>query len=501
MGNCVDNKESEKKGNLKEKWEFSGEIASKNKNIIYYDLKGTILITEVNNIKEIEVSGKIKNKNKKKQKQKQFMIKGEESPNNNSKKDPKTTTFLIRGENGAYPKEVLLIKEVENNAKLEGEYEEKEYGQCKLSLLLKYIKKKENTTLNGNTKSELQLTEEFTEKDIISNSTFGLKNLGNTCYINSSLQILIHIPQFVELIKSCSDFEENIIESINLILEEIINLEKKNKNNYSINPKKFLNIFLKNHYSDYYNNYSQLDSEIFLEDLLWDINEELLQLTPIELAQSESNAKKEKEYFKYLIESQEDIYFKMKDLFYVTFIHEKKCESCDYITYYFDDSPGLKLNFEKINHYNRIDLMTLINENFKKPIKIKSSVPCEKCQESHVIIETTRIAKLPKILILSLQKTNKNNTRIFPWVVKYDKEFGIKEIVDQDLSKDDYAIYQLFAINNHYGNSPISGHYWSNIFLEKYNKWYSFDDQIVNEENKLSPSLTNYILFYKQKHN
>ena len=157
----------------------------------------------------------------------------------------------------------------------------KEYGLCKLSLSLKYIKKKENTTLNGNTKSEFQSNEEFTEKEMISNSRFGLKNLVNTCYINSSLQILIHIPQFVELIKSCSDFEENIIENINLILEEIINLEKKNKNNYSINPKKFLNIFLKNHYSDYYNNYSQLDSEMFLEDLLWDINEELLRIIAI----------------------------------------------------------------------------------------------------------------------------------------------------------------------------------------------------------------------------
>ena len=220
-----------------------------------------------------------------------------------------------------------------------------------------------------------------------------------------------------------------------------------------------------------------------------------------ELNLFQSNTKKEKEYFEYLIETQEDIYFKMRDLFYVTFIHEKKCESCDYITYYFDDSPGLKLNFGKINNKNKIDLMTLIIENFKNPIKIESSVFCENCQKSDIIIETTRIAKLPEILILSLQKTNKNNTRILPWIVKYDEEFGIKEIVDQDLSKDDCPIYQLFAINNHCGNSPISGHYWSNIFLEKYNKWYSFDDQTVIEESEIKPAITNYILFYKQKHN
>ena len=123
------------------------------------------------------------------------------------------------------------------------------------------------------------------------------------------------------------------------------------------------------------------------------------------------------------------------------------------------------------------------------------------CRQSKNIIETTRIAKLPKILILSLQKTNKNNTRKYLWDVKYDKEFGIKEIVDQDLSKDDPALYQHFAINNHCGYSPISGHYWSSIFLEKYKAWYCFDDERVSKEDGLTYSSTNYILFYKQKHN
>ena len=363
------------------------------------------------------------------------------------------------------------------------------------------LKKNEKENLNENTKSDSQSTEELTEEEIISNSKYGLKNLGNTCYINSSLQILFHIPEFVELIKGCSDFEDNIIESIYSIFQEIINLKKKNIHNYSINPKKFLDLFLENHYSDYYNNYNQLDSEMFLEDLLWDINEELLQLTPVELNLPKPNTKKEEEYFEYLKELQEEIYFKMKDLFYVTFIHEKKCEKCQYVTYYFDDSPGLKLNFEKINHYKKIDLMTLICENFKDPIKIKSSIDCEKCRQSKNIIETTRIAKLPKILILSLQKTNKNNTRKYLWDVKYDEEFGIKEIVDQDLSKDNPALYQHFAINNHCGYSPISGHYWSSIFLEKYRAWYCFDDERVSKENRLTYSSTNYILFYKQKHN
>ena len=110
----------------------------------------------------------------------------------------------------------------------------------------------------------------------------------------------------------------------------------------------------------------------------------------------------------------------------------------------------------------------------------------------------TRIAKLPKILILTLQKANSDNTQKIPWIVKYKPEIGIREIVDIDLLKNISSRYKIFAINNHLGNSPKSGHYFSHIFLEKSKKWYTFNDESVFKYSDLNPNFNNYILFYKQ---
>ena len=52
-------------------------------------------------------------------------------------------------------------------------------------------------------------------------------------------------------------------------------------------------------------------------------------------------------------------------------------------------------------------------DNFKKPITIKSHILCQNCKKCLYVEEATKIAKLPQILILSLQKVNKENTKKF----------------------------------------------------------------------------------------
>lgn len=477
---------------IDENWRFIGEINSQyDSSISFGKLSGNMSIRERNSKKEIFIKGLITNKNKKKIKiEKEFSLHGFES---RISKDKNIIYFNIKDKYMIFNDDLVMIKDGIETAKISGKfYYDNKLLKLYLELYLIKPKKEKSFITISSGFSLSKLTDDI---DIISNSVCGLKNLGNTCYFNSSFQILIHIPKFVKIIKDNDDFRENIIEDINLIFKEILRLKKENMP--LINPSKLVNRF--KYENQEYNNYFQKDSEQFLEDLLWNINL-ALGVTDDKRKSIPFNCTtvKEKLFWDYIKQSEEDTYYKINDLFYVCFVHEKKCEKCGYLTYYFDESCGLKLNFEKIKYKSTIDLYSLIMDNFKNPIRIESSMLCQKCMDCYNIIETTRIAKLPSILILALQKTNDENTEKFPWSVMHN-EIGIKEIVDLDLSKFGKASYEIFAINNHLGHSPRGGHYYSTIFLEKLYSWYSFNDSSVEKINKPTPSINNYILFYKQK--
>ena len=508
MGNCAGIKASKDKSensNVKEEWRYDGDLYEKRMNkftkeyqaIKLDSLTGKIYILEGEKNREIKI--------KVKEKKTEFI--GDEIVKQNLKNEEKFV-FKMRSDDEFDLNNIEIIRYSNGITKLIGDdiYIKDHYNKKRGPFLLdlNLTNHKEYGNLCNYAKidpSNIELSRLINpnnEEDILINSLCGMENLINTCYINSSIQILIHIPQFVKIIRKNKEFQYGIIKEINDIFEQILYQFRKFKK--IINPKSFVNYFKSNHYA--FNNYSQMDSEIFLEELLWDINIQLGDLGEKRIKDLFLNPRSIKEinFLNYIIESEKETNFEINDLFYVYFIHEKKCKKCNYKTHYFDESPGLKLNFEQTKYKSKIDLFSLIMDNFKHPIEIRSRIVCENCLNCFNIIETTRIAKLPKILILTLQKSNTENTQKLPWIVDFKKEMGIREIADIDLIKNESAKYEIFAINNHLGSTPKSGHYFSQIYLEKLRAWYSFnDDEPVSPDSFWkNPNLNNYILFYKQ---
>ena len=91
------------------------------------------------------------------------------------------------------------------------------------------------------------------KKDIqpIIKSKIGLNNLGETCYLNSSIQILIHINIFIEkLISNVNPFIKNLIYYLIEISSCLINIgtkESENNISHSYSPINFKNEFIKLH--------------------------------------------------------------------------------------------------------------------------------------------------------------------------------------------------------------------------------------------------------------
>ena len=498
MGSCsLFNKSNNKP---KETWDFYGTISFSNLDYdnIYRNLKGNLDVIEPNGkdgIKQILIKVILKRKNDNKISE-NFDLMGIES----KKLDTNTIAYRIKNNENSkfyFYKDIIMTKKDHENATITGElFKGNSLLSLDLHLYLPKPKKEANNIIVSDYKySLMKLNKDI---DILSNSVCGFKNLINTCYINSSFQILIHIRPFIEIIRDNKDFKGNVVGNINSILELILKCYKSDK---YINPSIFVNNFKLEH--EDYNNFYQKDSEMFLEDLIWNINTVLSILPDKRITcYYSTNTIKEKLFYEYIIKSEEDSYYKINDLFYVLFIHEKKCELCSFTTYYFDETVGLKLSFEKAKYNNlTIDLYSLIMENYKDPVTIKSSFCCQNCQKCFVMIETIRIARLPKILIITLQKTNIENTKKIPWTVKFQRELSIKELVDIGLYKQGICLYNIFAINNHSGYSPQAGHYYSYIYLKDLNSWFSFNDESVSPIREVKPGINNYILFYKQKVN
>ena len=334
-------------------------------------------------------------------------------------------------------------------------------------------------------------------EDTILNSLTGFQNLGNTCYINTCLQNLIHNKKFINKFLSVFKEQSNstpISNSFYYLLTQISENNTYDKND-SINPLIFVDTFKKLHKN--FEGFQEHDTQEFCRYLLQDLNNELNQVQyPSSYKKEMVKNKTKKESF--------DLYVKdclskensiITDLFIGYFSFEYKCE-CGFREYSF--SQFLDLPIQMDANVQGFDLYQMLRNNFYKTSYVDMGETCSFCRRTSKKNEIMKIAKLPNILIISLQRINpktgmKNNAN-----VKFYEGLDLKEIIDPETQRADYTKYDLFAISNHIG-SINTGHYYSNIKIGQ--NWYCFEDSKVY---KIGPQIEMntqevYTLFYKMK--
>jgi ubiquitin C-terminal hydrolase len=311
------------------------------------------------------------------------------------------------------------------------------------------------------------------------NKIFGIVNMGNTCFMNSILQILFNVKPLTDTLLEISS-EHPIIQQYQKIL-------KYWKHNESSKVVKLQN-FCKSIYTNTHLIHGQQqDAHEFLYILLDTIHEQIKQNVIITSTNNNNNDNAllcEKEWKKFC----KDNYSIIIPTFYGQIRTEKEC-NCSYKSIIREQVCGLSLDVQAKSMTNALD------QYFSN--SVISDYKCEKCKKVQDIVKKKVLEILPEYMIIQLNRFmgfNHKNNGIFG----FSPFININDYVEPEF-KEDGIKYELCGIICHYG-SMHSGHY--NVILKHSdNKWYYADDEIIEQLNTtITENIVRnaYLLIYKK---
>lgn len=309
----------------------------------------------------------------------------------------------------------------------------------------------------------------------------GLKNLKNTCFINSSIQCLIRITKFRNFFMSINFDEDSIISSQlkNLFLQ----MWKPKKN--ILNPIEFYDSFEKNKNLEQYHNSEQNDASDFINDFFKVINEECLYIS------------KQKNFLKIIENKNENQYIfelsqlgiSITELLFLNVIQmEFTCKKCKNYHMKFENSFILSLNIENKNNLNIKDLLD--NKFIKK--KYKEKFYC--CNKEQYDYAEMKLIKLPQNLIVKFEKKIKdvnNNWIVVNKIINFEEKLDLKKYY---MGNDKNTVYKLCSVINYDSNQK---HYYVNIYNN--NEWFKISDEEVEYDIKFDEIKNEALILFYEK--
>ena len=354
----------------------------------------------------------------------------------------------------------------------------------------KPTKKYSAAAVDGNTINNLS-------SGTIARNKCGMQNLGNTCFMNTCLQNLIHTESFIQ---SIIEQKDSIGLGFNTPLtNQFYNLCKMVNSNsqYSsaISPSEFKKAFSMKHME--FQGYSQHDTQEFCRLLLEDMSQELNTVkkkSPYVQLETDGKSKEEcdKEFDDLFRKKENSIVI---DNFYGQLISIFTCaKPCRHQTFSFEKFLDIPLIIP--SNESSTSVKELMQEYFKD-IQIQFEQKCSICRKKTIQTRQLKISRLPENIILSIQRINGRIRRKNTIDVRFEEEIDLKNFVDSDCFKEKSTKYSLYGIGNHSGTIDF-GHYYAYIKIK--DDWYEFNDSMVSKRGTISnSSSTVYVLFYKRK--
>lgn len=330
----------------------------------------------------------------------------------------------------------------------------------------------------------------------------GLANVGNTCYLNSCMQILSHTYELNEFLNN-----KNYKKNINKKPDTVLLLEWDNlremmwSDNCTIAPNGFVNAVKKvsmMKQRDLFAGHEQNDIQEFLlfmiecfhTALARDVN---MKITGNVLNSTDNLAKECFEMMKTMFNKE---YSEMLNIFYGIHVSEiTSCESGDSLSLRPEPFSLLSLPIPSDNDspsiHDCIDLYCA-----KEELSGENAWMNDKTNEKEDVNRGIIFWNLPNILIIDLKRWGETGGKINKYVEAPLENVDFSTHVRGYNKKSN--IYDLYGVCNHTGGA-FGGHYTA--FVKNANgKWYEFNDTIVKEVDDTEiVTSRSYCFFYRKK--
>ena len=343
----------------------------------------------------------------------------------------------------------------------------------------------------------------------------GLNNVGSTCFMNATLQCLLHIselnlyflneyPNDYNILRtknSSSETMGNISLAYYNVINEVYLKSIQCNNNYYMNnnsfaPNEFKETLGK--YNSQFRYYEANDSKDLILYLLQTFHEELNyfgdQPFPVNLLRP--NQLNRADTFNYFNNTYNIQNFSIvSKLFYGTYENIIKCCNCNKM--YFSYQKFEFISFSTYNYRNGIfNIYNGFQDNQAiQYLQGNNKYFCPSCQNLYDGETCCKIITPPNKLIINIDygKNKINNVK----QLIFDETIDITSFINFNFGKK--IIYQISGVCTHLGSSGPTGHYIAYCRNKQTGMWYNFNDSFVrlcdkNEIYRGSP----YLLVYEQ---
>ncbi|KAI6164667.1 hypothetical protein EDD17DRAFT_1561941 [Pisolithus thermaeus] len=363
-------------------------------------------------------------------------------------------------------------------------------------------------------------------------TTTGLKNLGNTCYMNATIQCLRATVPFARFFtdgrwKSAVNMrnrlgtEGRLAQAFASILYEMSHSELP-----YVNPLNFRRYIC--YHAPQFGGSDQHDSQEFLTFLLDGLHEDINRIL-IKPANNHSTPEREAELEKLpqqVASEQEWTIYKMRndslvvDYFQGQFRNRMECLTCHHTSTTYNSFMYLSLPIPASKSGTRVSLSSCLDAFVSEEVLEKADAwHCPKCKQLRKATKKLTLSRLPPVLLIHLKRfsvkgpftdkietvvdfpvraldlTNYMPAPLPPGMVGSVNGVAPSSADDAQVQLPPYK-YDLYGVTNHFG-SLSNGHYTA--FIASRGAWlYCDDSRITPTDAKEVVGRPAYVLFYKR---